>query len=75
MELPAKHEEAGSEPVQPVDGPQVLQVVFLGQDEDYRVMAIAAAWVDLQERKTGLMTSFGQQPFTLQKGGLKVLTG
>ena len=57
MELPAKHEEAGSEPVQPVDGPQVLQVVFLGQDEDHCVVAIAAAWVDLEERNTWLMTS------------------
>ena len=48
MELPAKHEEAGGEPVKPVDGPQVLQVVFLGEDEHYCVVSVSAARMDLE---------------------------
>ena len=51
-----------------MDGPQVLQVVFLGQDEDYCVVAIAAAWVDLEERKTGLMTSSMTTTFHSSEG-------
>ena len=45
--VPAEEEEARGEPVQSVDGPQVLEPVLLGQDEHHRVVAVAAARVDL----------------------------
>ena len=28
--VPPEHQEAGGQPVQPVDGPEVLEIVFLG---------------------------------------------
>ena len=43
----SKHEQAWCEPVQAVDCPQVLQVVFLGQDEDHGVMTVATTRVNL----------------------------
>lgn len=71
MELPAKHEEAGGEPVKPVDGPQVLQVVFLGQDEDHSVVAIAAAWVHLENRDTWSLMSSVTTTFHSSEGRAK----
>ena len=47
-ELPAEHEEARGEPIQPVNCPQVLQVVFLGQDENHSVVPVPAARVNLE---------------------------
>ena len=46
--LPAEHEKSGCEPVQPVDGPEVLQVVLLGKDEHYSVVTVPTAWVNLK---------------------------
>ena len=40
--VPPEHEEPRGEPVQPVDGPEVLQIVFLGQDEDHSVVPVSA---------------------------------
>ena len=39
--VPPEHEEARGEPVQPVDGPEVLEIVFLGENEDHGVMAVS----------------------------------
>ncbi len=44
---PSEEQESRGEPVQPVDGAQVLEAVLLGQDEHHRVVAVAAARVDL----------------------------
>ena len=71
MELPAKHEEAGGEPVKPVDGPQVLQVVFLGQDEDHSVVTIAAAWMHLENRDTWSLMSSVTTTFHSSEGRAK----
>jgi len=46
--IPPEEQKSRSESVQPVDGSQVLQALFLGQNEDYGVVAIAAARVNLQ---------------------------
>ena len=50
--IAAKHEEPRCEPVQPVDRPQVLQVVFLGKDENHSVVTISATWMDLEKWKS-----------------------
>lgn len=42
-----EQQQATRQPVQPVDGAQVLEVVLLGQDEDDGVVAVPAARVDL----------------------------
>ncbi len=49
LRVPAEQQEAGSEPVQPVDGPEVLEAVLLRQDEDHRVVAVAAARMNLKK--------------------------
>ena len=38
----------------PVDGPEVLKIVLLGQDEDDRVVSVSTAWVNLQQNRYGL---------------------
>ena len=48
--LPAEHEKSGSEPVEPVDGPEVLQVVLLGKDEHNGVVTVPTAWVNLKTK-------------------------
>ena len=55
--IPAEHEESRREPVEPVDRPQVLQVVLLGQDEDNGVVPVAAAGVHLQDHSHGAATA------------------
>jgi len=49
LRVPAKQEKAGGQPVQPVDGPEVLEAVLLRQDEDHRVVAVAAARMNLKK--------------------------
>jgi hypothetical protein len=49
LRVPAEQQKAGSQPVQPVDGPEVLEAVLLRQDEDHRVVAVAAARVNLKK--------------------------
>lgn len=41
-------ENTTGQSVQPVDCPQVLQIVFLRQNEDYRVVSVSSARVHLQ---------------------------
>jgi len=45
--VPPEHQQPGGQAVQPVDGAQVLQVVFLRQYEDHCVMAVSSTWVHL----------------------------
>ena len=45
-----KHEQTRGESVQTVDGAQVLEVAFLGQDEDHSVVSVAATRMDLHKR-------------------------
>jgi hypothetical protein len=49
--VPAKHEQAGGEPVEAVNGAQVAEVVLLGEDEDDRVVAVPAARMHLFDAK------------------------
>ena len=44
-----KHEKARCEPVQPMDGSQILQVVFLGEDEDHGVVSVTATGMHLDK--------------------------
>ena len=48
LRVPAEQEKAGSESIQSVDGPQVLEAVLLGKDEDDGVVTVAAARVNLK---------------------------
>ena len=48
LRVPAEQEKTGSESIQTVNGPQVLESVLLGQDEDDGVVTVAAAWVNLK---------------------------
>lgn len=45
-----EQQESRRQPVQPVDRPQVLQVVFFGENKDHRVVAIPAARMNLRDR-------------------------
>jgi len=49
LRVPAEQQKAGSQPVQPVDGSEVLEAVLLRQDEDHRVVAVAATRVNLKK--------------------------
>lgn len=44
---PAEQQQSGREPIEPVDRPQVAQIVLLGQDERHRVVPVPAARVNL----------------------------
>ena len=44
-----EEEEPRRQPVQAVDGAQVLEALLLGQDEHHRVVAVSAAGVHLKE--------------------------
>ena len=50
--VPAEEQQSGSESVQPVDRPQILQAALFGQDEDDRVVAVTAARMNLRRTKT-----------------------
>ena len=39
----------------PVDGPEVLEIVFLGQDKDDRVVPVSTARMNLQQKMHGLI--------------------
>ena len=39
--VPPEHEETRGQPVQPVDGPEVLQIELLGENEDHSVVPIS----------------------------------
>lgn len=43
-----EHEQSGSEPVEAMDGSQVLEVVLLGQNEHHGVVTVAPARMDLK---------------------------
>lgn len=45
----AEQQQARSEPVQPMNGAQILQVVLFGQDEDHRVVPVSTARMHLQD--------------------------
>lgn len=49
----AEQQEAAGQSVEPMDRPQVLQVVLFGQDEYDRVVSIPAARVYLETRGGG----------------------
>jgi hypothetical protein len=53
LRVPAEQEETGSQPVQPVDGPEVLETVLFRQDEDHRVVAVATARMNLEKNVKG----------------------
>ena len=55
----AEHEQPRGEPVQTVDGAQVLQVVLLGQDEHHGVVAVPPAGVHLEEGAKELLAALG----------------
>jgi len=44
---PAEHEKAAGQPVQTVYGPEISQIVLLGQHEHHRVVSITAARMNL----------------------------
>ena len=48
LRVAAEQQQSGRQSVQTVDGPEILQTVFLGQDEHYCVVAVAAARVNLE---------------------------
>ena len=56
LRVPAEQEKTGSESVQTVNGPKVLESVLLGQDEDDGVVTVAAARVNL--KIAGFLTKY-----------------
>ena len=55
--ISSKHQQTRCQPVQSVDGPQILKVVFFSQDEDNSIVSIATTRVDLTQ-KNSLQHSF-----------------
>jgi hypothetical protein len=45
--IATKHEKTGSQPVQSVNGSKVLQIVFLGQNENDCIVAVTTTWMNL----------------------------
>ena len=45
--ISAKHQQSRGEPVQSMNGPQVLQIVFFSQNKDNSVVTISATRMDL----------------------------
>lgn len=43
-----EQQKSRRQPIEPVDRPQVLQVVFFGENKDHRVVAVAAARMNLR---------------------------
>lgn len=46
----SEQQESRRQPIQAVNRPQVLQVVFFGENKDHRVVAIPAARMNLRDR-------------------------
>lgn len=46
----AEEQQARGQSIQPMNRPQVLQVVLLGQDKHDRVVPITSAWMHLNDR-------------------------
>ena len=51
-----------------MDGPQVLEVILLGQDEDHRVVAVAAAGVHLAMQRLVTWQHNTGESMMLQQG-------
>lgn len=45
--VPSKEEQPRGEPVEAVDGPEVLEALLLGQDEHHSVVPVSPAGVHL----------------------------
>jgi hypothetical protein len=48
---PAEQQQARSQPIQPMNRPQVLQIVFFGKNKDHSIVTISTARVNLLRRK------------------------
>jgi hypothetical protein len=48
LRSPAEQQYAAGQSVQPVNRPEILQVVLLGQNEDHGVVPVTAAWMHLR---------------------------
>lgn len=51
LRAPAEEQQPGRQSIQPMNRPQVLQVVLLSQDKDHRVVPITSTWVHLVARE------------------------
>lgn len=57
LRRPAKQQNSAGEPVESVDGPQILQVVFLGQYENDRIVSVATTGMYLHNHKNDVTFS------------------
>ena len=69
--IATKHQETRCESVKTVDGSQVLEIIFLGQDEDHSVVTVSATRMDLQEKD---VVSSSQNEKFLLKQRVKLLS-
>ena len=72
--VPTEHEQARGEPVQPVDGPEVLQIVFLGKNEDHRVVPVSATRMYLPSTILRWIMEFIKIKLTGREHGLSKTT-
>ena len=72
--VPPEHEETRSEPVQSVDGPEVLQIVFLGKNEDHSVVPVSPTRMYLPSPILGWIIEFLKIKLTGREHGLSKTT-
>ena len=72
--VPPEHEETRGEPVQPVDSPEVLQIVFLGQNEDHSVVTVSATRVNLSLQGLRWIIELQETKLTGREQGLSRTT-
>lgn len=71
LRRPTEQENAAGQPVQPMNGPEILQVVLLRQDEDHGVVPVTTAWMHLRTQAGQTIILFSRHALSLMLKALR----